>query len=171
MTWLSIEGRPARGVRKCQSTSFILFLFCIIFFVVCRSVGAPFCFSLNWGGGIEPRKWGAKCGLFAVTDQTDRVNSYGEPSYIVPFFFSLSFCCCCCCLHIQVCVCVCVPFLIKHSKCHPQGRQLIDVSVGERGRTVHSATNNCWSLLMTRAVAWHQSIITHTHSLRICNPF
>jgi hypothetical protein len=50
-------------------------------------------------------------------------------------------------------VCVCVPFLIKHSKCHPQGRQLIDVSVGERGRTVHSATNNCWSLLMTRAVA------------------
>lgn len=51
------------------------------------------------------------------------------------------------------CVCVCVPFLIKHSKCHPQGRQLIDVSVGERGRTVHSATNNCWSLLMTRAVA------------------
>jgi hypothetical protein len=68
-------------------------------------------------------------------------------------------------------VCVCVPFLIKHSKCHPQGRQLIDVSVGERGRTVHSATNNCWSLLMTRAVAWHQSIITHTHSLRICTPF
>lgn len=58
-----------------------------------------------------------------------------------PFFLfislSLSFCCCCCCcLHIQVCVCV--PFLIKHSKCHPRGRQLIDVSVGERGRTVHS---------------------------------
>jgi hypothetical protein len=73
-------------------------------------------------------------------------------------------------------VCVCVPFLIKHSKCHPQGRQLIDVSVGERGRTVDS-----YQQLL---VAFDDScrgltpVYHHTHtfssdmySLPICLPF
>lgn len=137
----------------------------LFYFLLFSSSVGPFCFSLNWGGGIEPRKWGAKCGLLLwQIRQTDRVNSYGVPSsYIVLFFFSLSLFRSVVVVVVYTYKCVC-SFFDKAFKMPPLGSTVDWRFSGwerENGPQLPTTAGRFWWL-----VPWlDTSLSSHTHIL------